>query len=219
MKNRLMKLASFLLAAVVLTTCAISGTFAKYVTTGGSSDSARVAKWGVVITANGATFATSYDDTNDVKTVLSAEANLDVNVVAPGTSGELVEVTLTGTPEVAFHVDYTSTLTLNGWVDGEGNYYCPIVFVVNGAEFKGTGYRSAIEFQTAVTDAINAYSKDYAANQDLATESTVATPDVSWRWEFDSNDDVKDTALGNAAANGNAATILLAITTTITQID
>ena len=45
-KNKMMRIASVLLVAVILTTCAISGTFAKYVSSADSSDSARVAYWG-----------------------------------------------------------------------------------------------------------------------------------------------------------------------------
>ena len=41
-KNKMMRLASFLLIAVLLTTSVISGTFAKYVTTDAQWDSARV---------------------------------------------------------------------------------------------------------------------------------------------------------------------------------
>ena len=44
-KNKMMRIASALLVAVILTTCAISGTFAKYVTSTPGSDSARVAKF------------------------------------------------------------------------------------------------------------------------------------------------------------------------------
>ena len=50
-KNKMMRLASFLLVATLLTTSMISGTFAKYVTEGSASDSARVAKWGVEVEA------------------------------------------------------------------------------------------------------------------------------------------------------------------------
>ena len=48
-KNKMMRAASALMVAVLLTTCTISGTFAKYVTTASGNDTARVAKWGVQI--------------------------------------------------------------------------------------------------------------------------------------------------------------------------
>ena len=49
-KNKMMRLASGLLVAVLLTTSMISGTFAKYVTTESGSDSTRVAKWDIDFT-------------------------------------------------------------------------------------------------------------------------------------------------------------------------
>ena len=60
-KNRMMRLASILLVATLMSTCTISGTFAKYVTTASGSDTARVAKWGVTVTANGALFDHVYE--------------------------------------------------------------------------------------------------------------------------------------------------------------
>ena len=50
-RNKMMRIASVLLVAVLLSTCVISGTFAKYTTSNSATDSARVAKWGVIITA------------------------------------------------------------------------------------------------------------------------------------------------------------------------
>ena len=48
-KNVMMRLASFLLVAVLISTSAISGTYAKYVTTAEGKETARVAKWGVQV--------------------------------------------------------------------------------------------------------------------------------------------------------------------------
>lgn len=52
-KNKTMRAASALLVAALLSTSIISGTFAKYTTGASAQDSARVAKWGVVVTATG----------------------------------------------------------------------------------------------------------------------------------------------------------------------
>ena len=60
-KNKMMRLASGLLVAVLLTTCTISGTFAKYVTSAKADSSARVAKFGVEVTAEVAPFLAEYD--------------------------------------------------------------------------------------------------------------------------------------------------------------
>ena len=51
-KNYSMRIASMLLVLVLLTTCVISGTFAKYVTSGSATEQARVAKWGVEFSAS-----------------------------------------------------------------------------------------------------------------------------------------------------------------------
>ena len=142
-KNVMMRVASVLLIAVLMSTCVISGTFAKYTTSETGSDSARVAKWGVTIdvTVDGA-FATEYEATvtkNDESG--SAIANTVVNVtddgknlVAPGTSGDLLEnATISGTPEVAVNVKKVANLTLTGW-EIDGAYYCPITITVDNTE-------------------------------------------------------------------------------------
>ena len=53
MKNKMMRIASVLLVAALITTCAISGTFAKYVTKVSGEDTARVAKWGILLGMEG----------------------------------------------------------------------------------------------------------------------------------------------------------------------
>ena len=218
-KNKMMRIASVLLVAVILTTCAISGTFAKYVTSGNGSNNARVAKFGVTVTGTADTFKETYakDDTGftlAANTVVSTE-----DVVAPGTSGSMAAFTITGTPEVAVRVAFAGTLELGDKWEDEGNaYYCPIEVTVGDATFKGTSYASADEFEAAVNAKIATYSKDYAAGTDLSTIGGDA-PAISWNWAFEGNDNDKDTYLGNQAAAGNAATISLDVTATVTQID
>lgn len=228
-KNKIMRIASVLLVAVILTTCAISGTFAKYVKSGSGSDTARVAKFGVTVTGNADTFNKTYEKDNtgftlDANTVVSTE-----DVVAPGTDGEMAAFTLSGTPEVAVNVAFTGTLELGEkWVDSTSHYYCPIEITVgdtgdtggtSSTTIKGTDYASADLFEAAVNAKIATYSKDYAANTtDLSTIGADA-PKISWKWAFTGNDDVKDTYLGDQAAAGNAATISLSVKATVTQID
>lgn len=110
MKNKMMRIASVLLVAALITTCAISGTFAKYVTKVEGTDSARVAKWGIVLTVDGNAFAEKYAAEDEA--YLEAKGEFSVvsseegeKVVAPGTNSELVKdnyvATVKGTPEVA----------------------------------------------------------------------------------------------------------------------
>lgn len=128
-KNKMMRVASILLVAVLLTTSIISGTFAKYVTSGEASDSARVAKFGVTVTATGNLFSENYKRVNDGNTPGTAETNHSLetegqngftmtvestngDVVAPGTKSEGTGLTfgVSGTPEVDVNVklDFTA---------------------------------------------------------------------------------------------------------------
>lgn len=214
----MMRLASGLLVAVLLTTCAISGTFAKYVTDGSASDSARVAKFGVTVTATGDMFKETYAKDDQSFTLAENTVVSTDKVVAPGTSGKLGGVTITGTPEVAVRVASTATKVDFGdkWLAKDGSYYCPIEITVNETTIKGLDYGTIEAFETEVKTAIDAYTNDYAAGTDLATAGELK---VEWAWAFATNDDVNDTYLGDQAAENNAATIELEIATTVTQID
>lgn len=223
-KNKIMRIASVLLVAVLMSTCAISGTFAKYVTEGSADDTARVAKWGVTISgqtaADNQMFNDSYKDTpttytanedGDTITVQAATENTDI--VAPGTNSTLAAFDITGTPEVDVVVTYVADLTLTGWEVG-GAVYCPIVFTVNGTEYKidATNDTTA-KLEAAVEAAIVAATAKYDTNEDLsAAEDDLV---VKWSWAYE-GDNAKDTALGNAAT---AATIALDVDVTITQVD
>ena len=225
-KNRMMRVASALLVAVLLTTCAISGTFAKYVTSKESTDTARVAKFGVDlgVTVDGA-FATEYDADVTVtdkdgaaiaKTVVASSTDQD-NLVAPGTKGDLMaSATIAGTPEVAVNVKQEATLVLTNWAV-EGTYYCPLVITVDGTKFYGMDYTSAAEFIAAVEAALDS-DVNYAPNTDL-TESH----SVTWAWAFEGTDgkqtDELDTALGNYAAKTGDIKISFTYKVTVTQID
>ena len=237
-KNKMMRAAAGLMIATLLTTSVISGTFAKYVTSADATDSARVAKFGVEITANGTMFATAYntDDTTitgisqSVISSSSSDSNDVKNVVAPGTSGDLVESTITGTPEVAVNVKRVATLELNGWSskqdkNADASYYCPIVITVNNTEYYGLDYANETAFKNAVEAAINADNKNYEPKTDLSSKKT-DTLDVKWKWAFEGGNgesvnrtDYADTYLGDQAATATAASISLKVVTTVTQID
>lgn len=216
-KNKMMRIASVLLVAVLMSTCAISGTFAKYVTEATGSDSARVAKWGVTIDSEGvgSTFATAYTSNTDGIAYNTVEATEDV--LAPGTAGTMATFELSGTPEVAVKVSYEADVTLNGWEVVGVTTYCPIIIKVNNTPYQIAMGTSATELENAVENAINGYTQNYAANQNLENvDSNMLT--VSWEWPISVNDGA-DTALGNQAANGNAATIAIEITCTVEQVD
>ena len=110
-KNVMMRLACFLLVAVLISTSAISGTYAKYVTQDSGADEARVAKWGIALQVIGDLYADTYLDTPTDWTAntLTVQAKdlsaADANVVAPGTKNESgLSFGLTGIPEVDYIV-------------------------------------------------------------------------------------------------------------------
>lgn len=234
-KNWTLRAAVLMLALVLITSCFVGGTFAKYVTSGSGTDSARVAKFGVTVTANGTMFAKEYatDDQTVVGTIVKSVISTD-KVVAPGTesNGDFVAATVTGTPEVAVRVSYkldAATLQLENWKDGDGKFYCPLVFKIkttNGnTVISGMDFQTAEAMKAALVNAVAAYTKDYAPGTDLSGKAA-DTLAISWEWPFETGVDndkpannVRDTFLGDEAAAGRAATVSLTLATTVTQID
>lgn len=121
-KNKMMRTASALLVATLLTTSIISGTFAKYTTQASGSDTARVAKWGVTVTASGNLFGTDYASNSAAENkdsivatstnVSTATGDTRANIVAPGTKNDKgFTVEIKGTPEVAYGINATDNGT------------------------------------------------------------------------------------------------------------
>ena len=231
-KNIAMRLASGLMLSCLLSTCVISGTFAKYVTSGEATDSARVAKWGVTVegklAAANVMFKSEYDETGSV-TVDST-----VDVVAPGTGGTLTAFDVSGTPEVDVTVTYVPVVELgDNWIDKYdlAKFYCPVTFTVStnsGTDsICGLDYASADAFEDAIEALIVAAQGYYDAgtNLETAVEDDLT---VSWNWAFENatgsendQDNEKDTFLGDRAAQleANAATISVSVKVTVTQVD
>lgn len=228
-KNKIMRLAGVLLIAVLLTTSIISGTFAKYVTTGSVTDSARVAKFGVQVTAGGELFSKTYVNQAGGNTpgtgvgseTITVESASD-KLVAPGTqsSANGLGFSISGTPEVATAVTITAA-----YVDNEdiflkaGTYtdvtgagdkftlssnYNPIVWTLtkNGSVVN--------DCQDVSLTAINSYFSTQATNGALSfnpNKNLASTTDgmgaykLTWKWAFgDSTNNKADTVLGDLAA-------------------
>ena len=213
-KNFMMRAASALLVAVLLSTCTISGTFAKYTTTVSSQDSARVAKWGFEQATMDITglFDKVYDKDADDKTVTSAD---ETDVIAPGTSGSAQfafaydEANGINAPEV----DYTFK------VDTTGSSCAQTIQENTSIQWK----LDAGEWVTwtkfiAAIEALDG-DEDYEAGELPAGFGTADnTHTVYWRWVFTTGDasDVTDTTMGNA---DELANVKLVIKITATQID
>ena len=233
-KNVMMRIASVLLVAVMLTTCVISGTFAKYVTSDEATDSARVAKWGVVVTVTGDAFAKTYAlDTvaPGVDNGLAVESSTEDKVVAPGTTGTFGGISVTGTPEVAVNINTEATVVLNGWELAGSVFYCPVIVTIGTTDICGLDYTSAADFADAIELAIEAANGNYEANTNLSGV-TGLNGSYTWEWAFTDADhdatghthvieqtDGRDTELGNRAANGFLNNISITVETIVTQID
>ena len=233
-KNRMMRLASGLLVAVLITTSTISGTFAKYTTSGTATDSARVAKFGVTVT--GETAATNEMFVNEYKNGADITVQSTVDVVAPGTSGTMTAFDIAGVPEVDVVVKYENVaLTLENWTTTGTDFYCPLVFKVTNntatpvvTTVDGKNYPDdKAGFVAAVKAAVESVSLvyDVEAASDLANAENDLT--INWEWVFE-GDNAKDTIIGNAAAgiaaDGTAmapriATVQLDVTCRVDQLD
>lgn len=229
-----MRIASILLIAVLMTTCAISGTFAKYVTSADATDTARVAKWGVTVTASsGTSFANTYTNANNGITVKATD-----KVVAPGTSSEEVDgdvkFTITGTPEVATKVtikfaatseiklaagDYLDYTTGNDTQDTftlDKEYY-PVKFTLTKTD--GDDTTTVVDAGTLkdVETKLNADTKTNAPNVELDVTYT-----LTWAWAFDADpstidaNDKADTYLGQ---ENRAQTFGYTLNITVEQVD
>lgn len=225
MKNKTIKAASVLLTLTLITSCFVGGTFAKYVTSDKGSDSARVAKFGVTVTAtsNSAfkpTYTTDDSSANSAGITNSVvSSNGEDKVIAPGTKGAITKTTITGTPEVAVRVTNSAAIDLGeNWTDEDKKYYCPIKITVNSQEFLGKKYETVDEFETAVKAAIDKVKADYVPGTILDRNASDSDVAISWEWAFTGNDDTKDTFLGNKE-EGFVPTISIDVTTTVTQIN
>lgn len=197
MKNKKMGILAVLVMLVAVTLNAVGGTYAKYISSYGTTDTARVAKWNFNETTTHTVddlFKQSYTNANGVY-VASADGD---KVIAPGTSGEY-EYGATGTAETNFKVTNTLKITNNVKLE---NGYDPLEFSLDGVDWKKADEIDAVNEETI-----------YAAN-----ETVTVGGKIYWRWLFEGNSDVLDTELGKKAVT-EALKIKVEIGTTIVQTE
>lgn len=213
-----MRASMILMILVLVTSCIVAGTYAKYVSSKTVNNTARVAKFGVTIEGGDDVFFQSYESGGKVKasskSVLSTE-----KVVAPGTKGDMTPITISGTPEVSVRVDFKGNLSIENWeVTNEQEtkeFYCPIIITVGEKKIDRTSCGDKESFENAVNEAIAEFSKDYNVEDFNQSGFEVDIPSISWEWAFESGNDNYDTQLGDKAD----ATIKLIVTATVTQLD
>ena len=128
-KNRFVKIAAVVFTLCLITTCGISSTLAKYTTSSSASDTARVAKWGVEVSASGTMFGKAYQNTivadNDTNATVQSNHNASFaqNVVAPGTMNNTgIQIKIQGKPEVEFNLKAAITQGAKDIYLNEGTY-------------------------------------------------------------------------------------------------
>lgn len=220
-KNRMMRTASALMVATLLTTSVISGTFAKYTTKAVGGDYARVATWGF-------TEATTIELGDLFKNAYDTTVGSATDVIAPGTTGsDTFSFTYAGqenAPEVAYTFEVsTDNSNCAEAIKNNSN----IKWQLDGGNW-GTWDQliTAIEALDGNVAQNGSQPANYYApgtlpddfNHKNANEHT-----VTWKWEFETQDDsttttqdVKDTAMGNKEF---LDFVNLVITITATQID
>ena len=192
-KNHTMRIAAGVMTAALLSTCAISSTFAKYTSESTGTATARVAKWDILFGEGETTmsetftfdlFSTLYDPTanspeTDVKT------GDDVTRIAPGTQGSFaVKITNNSEVTATYEIDYTVTNSAS----------IPVQFSVDN----GTSWTDDLTDVAAVTLA-------------MGSSETIT---VQWKWEFSGNDST-DTGLGEKGTD----TLIVSAKVTATQVD
>ncbi len=214
-KNKMMRLASVLLIAVILSTCAVSGTFAKYVSSDGASDTARVAKW-----AYGSTtlvfenlFLNSYKDPTDTDVTVQGDGT--TKVIAPGSVGS---ASFTFAPASGVNNEVSYTLE----VDTTGSS-CADLIKNNPNILWSLDGNSYGDWQSLLA-AIDALDDE----GEPGTAKTISET-VYWKWIFDenasnketatANNNTGDTAMGTYAGETGDLAVTLSITVTATQID
>lgn len=206
---------AILLSAVLLTTSALSGTLAKYVTSGGSySDSARVAKWGVKIYID-----PNEDVLNSVYEDFDASKNMKVTVHKSGTQAtvvitnlkmgpgdnlrDMLRIRFDGTAEVKLQVKVSQGILYGGYYDdktpglpkasytmfnfGNDEYYVPMAFT-----FGGLYYNESTKRYTSV---INDPDPEINANYEYAL--------APWRYYKGSKPSGSDSEIGMNTAETN----------------
>lgn len=206
-KNKLMRLASALLVLTLLSTCAISGTFAKYTSSANGTSTATVAKWSfkvsgteIAVTGDAKTVDFKLFDTINDTGNTADETDVVDNKIAPGTSGSFA-LKVQNTSEVT--AEYTIVLAETN----ESNI--PLQYSLTGTD--------------NWVDSIAALNTQLAG-KNLTSGAAETSHTIYWRWAFEGTGahagqtDTTDTKLG-IDAQGTAPTVTITATVTATQVD
>ena len=207
----------------LISTCLMSGTLAKYVSTASGSDTARVAKWGF----DGINTVDIFDDSYGT----TVESSGTDNVIAPGTTKQFSFGFASGISEVSSKITFTMSETNVGLI--------PIVYMYGSSYYSnvltGTVYLklpgTTTYVQVTIAGNVAAMGTAIGGNTGYANVApntnynTLTGGTITWYWAFEqandtagtglSTHDTTDTTLGTAGT----ATVTLNISLKAEQID
>ncbi len=215
MKKKTMVLGG-LMAAVAITGASVAGTYAKYSSTSTATGEAVVAKWG-------------FKSGSETMVLTS----LTDGKMAPGYSGSYIFTSNAGdhaadtTSEVPYTVTLDATVTNTiMYLDDSGaaTTESPIKFALKPVTVATAGTVTDTEKQLAVQGLSDGdYTLDAAGLKSAIESGTAGSYIIAWKWLDDGagTNDAKDTALGNAVADGATSVadmkVTVKIDTTIAQ--
>ena len=174
------KIAVVLLALVLVTSCLVGGTFAKYISTSeGTSQTARAAKWDIKLEGVAAASTFNFNLFETIVDTVDGEADAHVatsateTIIAPGTKGSF-SLDLVNNSEV--DAQYTVVLTVDDMT-------LPLTFKVGST--------------TYTTDQL---AEGVTLADDVAIAKTNGTAQIVVEWEWAFNDSGVDNAYQNIPA-------------------
>lgn len=181
--NKLVKFTAFVLLITLLALVLVSGTFAKYTSSADGEDSARVAKWSILVGEKDITKATDkvtfnlFDTIKDSDGATEDDVKSNDKVIAPGTSGSFAldiknESEVTAEYKVVYGIENTSNIPL---------------------EFTTTP-----DVEASWTKDITSLNKTDFTELAIGATAEATDTTIYWRWAFSTDEagDVKDTTLG-----------------------
>jgi len=223
-KNWIMRSAYLLLAILLISTVAVSGTFAKYTWTSNDiSDTTEVAKFAFKVNDS---FVDEKTDTITIglfDTILeedeSTETDVKAGMIAPGTRGAF-DLSFQNLSDVTVAVDYSVDPTSKLYVTMpfRGNVYLPLEFTltpdVDDSWVSIGNVMNQNVFGNAMNEIFSGLDKTTVTmNQTEAIENI-----VYWRWAYEENDTL-DTSLGFYNPFHDQGEIELKINITVTQVN
>lgn len=195
-KNLMFKLGLFCAALVLVATCLVTGTWAKYTSTKAlTSDTATVAKWDIKVEGSSMVTGTPTINFNLFTTIVdtkdgNADEDVETKKIAPGTKGSF-ELDVKNDSEVNATFEIAFTATNDSGV--------PLQFSTDGENWENNISDINVEATTV----------------NMGDTGTIT---VYWQWVFttDASGDTSDTTLGTMAT---APTVQVTATITAKQVD